>query len=320
MRSDTSSSGLTPAKAAIAILCCLCWAGAYVTGKMAIGEPGSPGFGPFRAAFLRFLTAGVILYLWARLREPQSLHIQRADWPIFLRLAALGMGLTYVFNYTGLALSTGTAAALIMATEPVWLALLAVLLLRERLTLSRGLGVGLGMVGTVLVVLSTHRVGGDAAATSALWGNILIVLSLLWESFAVLTVKQLTTRYSGRTVVTYEFLLGSLMLLPFAVWEQVQSGPLQPSPAAWWAFLYLLAPCTLFAYTLWFRLLETVDAADVTVFIFLQPVVGALLGVLWKGDPYTALTVVGAVLVLAAMGCILYTPKKPANPGSSGTI
>jgi drug/metabolite transporter (DMT)-like permease len=291
---------------------------------MAIGEPGSPGFGPFRAAFLRFLVAGVVLYLWARWREPRDLEVRKADWPVFVRLAALGMGLTYVFNYTGLALSTGTAAALIMATEPVWIALLAVLLLRERLTVSRGLGVALGMAGTVLVVLSTRKAGGGAAEAAALWGNVLLVLSLLWESFAVLTVKQLTTKYSGRTVVTYEFLIGSAMLLPFALWEQWRTGVFAPSAPAWWAFLYLLVPCTLIAYTLWFRLLETVDAADVTVFIFLQPVVGALLGILWKGDPYTSLTVIGAVLVLSAMGCILYQPRPPksdpANARSSGTM
>jgi hypothetical protein len=49
----------------------------------------------------------------------------------------------------------------------------------------------------------------------------------------VLTVKRLTARYSGLTIVTYEFLLGSLLLAPFAVWETVTTGPAHPTSAAW---------------------------------------------------------------------------------------
>jgi drug/metabolite transporter (DMT)-like permease len=302
---------------AIATFCCLLWAGAYVTGKIAIGTPDAPGFGPFRAAFFRFGLAGAVLALWGLWRDPSSLRVRRQDWPAFGRLALLGMCLTYTFNYTGLALSTGTAAALIMATEPVWIAILAVLFLRERLTLNRFLGIVFGLSGAVLVVLSTTKpdAAGSAASPAArvMLGNILMVLSLLWEAGAVLTVKQLTARYSGRTVVTYEFLLGAVMLAPFAAWEQAHSGPLNPTLAAWGSFAYLVTGCTLVAYTLWFKLLETADASEVTVFIFLQPVVGTLLGVALFHDPFTRLTLVGALLVMAALAAIMRQGSRTAE-------
>lgn len=293
----------------LATLCCLCWAGAYVTGKMVIGTPDAPGFGPFKAAFFRFGAAGLVLAAWGLWRAPGSLRIARADWPRFGRLAFLGMCLTYTFNYTGLKLSTGTAAALIMATEPVWIALLAVLFLHERLTRGRGLGIALGLAGTLLVVFSTQNTSSAAnaatTATNALVGNLLMIASLLWEAGAVLTVKRLTERYPGRVVVTVEFLLGSLLLAPFAVWETYIHGPIHPTPQAWLAFFYLLIPCTLFAYTVWFRLLETTDASELSVFIFLQPVIGTLLGVFWLGDPFTPLTAVGATLVLVGLAGIM---------------
>lgn len=300
---------LTPRTAMIATFCSLLWSGAYVTGKIAIGTPESPGFGPFRLAFFRFGIAGLLLAVWLLWRNRAALSVRREDYGAFFRLALLGMGLTYVFNYGGLALSSGTAAALIMASEPVWIAALAVVFLKERLTIPRLLGIVFGLTGAVTVVLSTQKSGG-ASGTFPLLGNILMVLSLLFEAGAVLTVKRLTARYSGLTIVTYEFLLGSLMLAPFALWETITMGTAHPTVAAWGAFAYLLTGCTLFAYPVWFRLLETTDASDVTLFIFLQPVVGTLIGVALLHEPFTAWAAIGAFLVLLGVWNLTVSGKR----------
>lgn len=300
---------------ALATLCCLLWAGAYVTGKIAISGPhGGDGFGPFRAAFFRFALAGLLLGGWHLWRSPRALRIERKDWPAFIRLAVLGMGLTYTFNYGGLALSTGTAAALIMATEPVWIAVLAVLFLHEKMTHARGAGIVSGLAGAVLVVLSTQKPdasgGSGGSGNLALLGNVLMVLSLLWEAGAVLTAKRLMEKYPPVVVLTLEFVIGALTLAPFALWETLQNpDPLHPHPAAWAAFWYLLVGCTLVAYTVWFQLLAVTDASDITVFIFLQPVVGTLIGVWWLHDPFGWRTFLGAVLVLVALLCIMRQNK-----------
>jgi drug/metabolite transporter (DMT)-like permease len=309
---------LTPASATLATLCCLIWAGAYVTAKMSIGTSEAPGFGAFRTAFLRFAIGGAVLGLWGWLRDPGSMRIARADWPSLGRLGLLGLCLTYTFNYAGLSLSTSTAAALIVPTEPIWIALLAVLFLRERLTPPRLFGIACGITGTFLVVLSTHRPGagpgGAHGVGSAMLGSILMVLSLLWESIGILTAKRLTTRYKGRAILTYEFLLGALLLAPFAVWEAHRSGPMTPSSTTWGAFAYLLLACTLIAYPLWFRLLETTDASELTIFLFLQPVVGTLIGVAWKGDPFSPVTLLGSLFVLTGMvGILRHTMRASAE-------
>ncbi|MBC8137931.1 MAG: DMT family transporter [Fibrella sp.] len=302
-------SPLTPRTAMIATFCSLLWSGAYVTGKIAIGTPDEPGFGPFRLAFFRFGIAGVLLAAWLLWRNRSALQVRRDDYGAFFRLALLGMGLTYVFNYGGLALSSGTAAALIMASEPVWIAALAVVFLKERLTVPRLFGIVFGLTGAVTVVLSTQKSGG-AGGTFPLLGNILMVLSLLFEAGAVLTVKRLTQHYSGMTIVTYEFLLGALLLAPFALWETLANGAAHPTVGAWGAFAYLITGCTLLAYPLWFRLLETTDASDVTLFIFLQPVVGTLIGVALLHEPFTAWAAIGAFLVLIGVWNLTASGKR----------
>jgi drug/metabolite transporter (DMT)-like permease len=330
--SDELSSGtrpastLTPVSIGLAILCCLIWAGAYVSGKAAIGTPDAPGLGPFRTAFLRFAIGGGLLALWGWWRDPGSMRIARADWPALGRLALLGLALTYAFNYAGLSLSTSTAAALIVPTEPIWIALLATIFLRERLTPPRLFGIACGVTGTFLVVLSTQK--PDAAAPAAhgfggaMLGSLLMVLSLLWESIGILTAKRLTARYRGRAILAYEFLFGALLLAPLAVWEAHRDGVAVPSTATWAAFAYLLFACTLVAYPLWFRLLETTDASELTLFLFLQPVVGTLIGVAWKGDPFTPVTLLGSLFVLTGMVGILRqaveVPERAPRPAPDG--
>ena len=304
-------SPLSPRTIILAVLCCLLWSGAYVTGKIAVSGPhGDDGFGPFRAAFFRFTVAALALVGWHVWRSPRAFAtIDKSDVPAFLRVGVLGIGLTYTFNYSGLALSTGTAAALIMATAPVWIVVLAVLFLREKMTRARLLGIVAGLTGALIVVVSTQKPGdGSAAGAAALWGNALMVLSLLWEAGAVLTAKRLMERYPPLLVLTLEFAVGTVCLAPFAWWEAAHSGPLHPHLWAWASLTYLLIGCTLIAYVVWFGLLAVTDASDLTVFIFLQPVVGTLIGVFLLRDHFSTLTFFGAVLVLAALWCI--TRKK----------
>jgi drug/metabolite transporter (DMT)-like permease len=297
-----------------AALCCLLWSGAYVTGKVCIGTPDAPGLGPFRAAFLRFALAGVLLAAWGFWRDPASMRIQRADWGALGRLALLGMCLTYVFNYAGIGLSSGTAAALIMATAPVFVVLISVVFGGEKLTRRRAFGCAAGLTGALLVVTTTQKAGAATSGANPLLGNVLIVLSLLWESSAVLTVKHLTRRYKGRAVVTYEFLLGSVLLAPFALWEQVTAPHVAPTPAAWAAFAYLVVGCTLVAYTLWFRLMEVADASEIVLFIFMQPVIGTLLGVLVEHTALTWRTGVGALLVFVGVAGLALRPRRGRLP------
>lgn len=303
------TSTLTVRTVLFAVLCALLWSGAFVSGKFAIGSVDAPGFGPFRLAFFRFAVAGGVLALWALWRDPASLRVRREDYGLFARLALLGMGLTYVLNYAGLALSSGTAATLITASGPVWVTLLAALFLKERMTVPRVFGTGFGLAGTLLVVWSTQK-SGSGGGSNPLLGNVLMLLSLLFEAGAFLTVKQLTARYSGYAIVTVEFLVGSLLLAPFAAYETWASGPLHLTASAWGGYAYLLTACTLIAYPLWFRLLETADASDVTPFLFLQPVAGIVISIVLLHEPFTPFMAAGAFLVLLGAGNLAASGKK----------
>ena len=119
--------------------------------------------------------------------------------------------------------------------------------------------------------------------------------------------------------MTYQMTSGAIALAPFAVWELTRRALhghalAMPPASALWSLLYLVLPCTVFAYTVWFTVLDKREAGEMSVFLFVQPVAGALLGVTFLHDPVTAYTVVGALLVLAALVLINRRPALPGTP------
>ena len=112
-------------------------------------------------------------------------------------------------------------------------------------------------------------------------------------------------------------LSGAVALAPFSAYElthQIASGhPLALPPAsALWSLMYLIVPCTVLGYLVWFSILDKTDASEMSVFLFIQPVAGALLGSYFLGDKITVFTLSGAALVLLAVGLVNRRP--PPNP------
>ena len=84
--------------------------------------------------------------------------------------------------------------------------------------------------------------------------------------------------------MTYQMTSGAIVLAPFAISELSRAAhaghPVGlPTLAGFWSLLYLVLPCTVFAYTVWFMILDRRGAGEMSIFLFIQPVVGTLLGV-----------------------------------------
>lgn len=278
------------------------WGGSSLAAKIALVQ-----IPPMTLAFARFSLAAILLYALAGLLRV-DLRVRRQDWGLFWAMGGLGLAVTYILYYIGVGRTTAADAALLAAAEPVFLAALSIVLLHERLPAGKVVGIGCGLLGVILIVLR----GGHLMHGSASSGDMLIILGLVFESLAVIVGKRLVSRYPAVTVSTYQMLTGAIILGPFALFEICQtgwrpSGGLSALPALI-SLLYLSLCCTVLAYTVWFTLLDRRDASELSVFLFVQPVVGAFLGVVFQHDPLTRATLVGAGLVLAGIALINRRP------------
>ncbi len=288
----------------------LLWAGSSLAAKIALAS-----IPPMTLAFTRFSIAALLMYGVAMVLKV-DLRVARRDWGSFWGMGLLGLALTYILSYLGLARTTASHYALLHATETVFVSALAFFFLHEAMPNARIAGIALGLLGVYLIVANGLAL---PPLSKSVEGNLLIALALAFEASSSILGKGLVTRYSALSVVTYQMLSGAITLAPFSVWEMVQQGHTpQPSIPALWSLLYLILPCTVLGYIIWFTVLEKREASEMSVFLFIQPVAGAFLGAHFLGDKITLFTLLGAVAVLAAVFLVnlrpVLAPRVPPPP------
>jgi drug/metabolite transporter (DMT)-like permease len=278
----------------------------YVAIRFAVAD-----IGPATLAFLRLLIAATILvpvYLAAR-REDRG-PARRADRRRFFWMGFVGFTLALALSHWGLAWSTATNAALLVATEPVALVALSPIVLGERLTPREGRGTALAVLGATIVVL--NGVPGVTVAVAPHWqGDVLLLLSGVCFAAYSLLGRPVLARHPSLTVTTWSFVWGLVTTAPLVGLEwHAGRLPAWTSPGVA-AVLYLGVVITGLGYLVWNWALERVSAARAAIFLNLQPLVGTLLGVAWLGEVFTVFTAAGGALIV--VGLWLALTGRPAS-------
>jgi len=256
--------------------------------------------GPATLALARLAIGAVILVPLALARRPVADTLSRADHRNVFWMGLLGFAAAFGFGNWGIAHSTATNAALLITVEPVSLILLSPFVLGERLNRRELLGALLTLVGATLVVL--NGLPGLSVAIAPHWrGDILLVLSGLSYAAYSLIGRGVLARHAALPVTAWSILWGLAAMAPLAAAEWIGGQRPAWSPAALWGTAYLALVVTALGYLVWNYALERVEAPRLALFINVQPVVGALLGVWWLREPLTVFTVAGGVLVLLGL-------------------
>jgi len=278
------------AQAALGLLFVLVWSSGYVAGKIALTHGAA-----FTLLVLRFAGAALIFALLA--------IAARASWPS-LRQAAhsvvvglLSLALQFGGIYFGVQLGAEVGvAALLVGSMPLLTAALAPLI-GERVTARAWLGLALGLGGVVLVL--ADRIGFGGAGPGA-YG--LLLLGLVGISIGTLYQKRFATAIDMRVGLTIQHAAAALVLLPFAFGENFrQDGSLAYFGGLGW----LVAVNSVGGFALLFMLLRRGEASRVAQLFFLIPPVTAVLGLLFLGENFSVLKLLG--FALAALGVYLGT-------------
>jgi drug/metabolite transporter (DMT)-like permease len=256
---------------------------------------------PATLACLRILIGSAALVPMALAGQRRdSRPLSRTDrWSIFW-MGVLGFAGAFALFHWGLARSTATNAALLITVEPVSLILLAPVLLGERLTRREAAGAVLAIVGATLVVV--NGVPGLTRSLAPHWrGDLLLVLSGVAYASYSLFGRDVLSRHPALPVTVWSILWGAAGMLPLAAVEW--AGGRRPvwTPTSVAGTLYLGVVITALGYLAWNYALERVKAPRAAIFLNIQPLVGALLGVWWLGEPLTVFTVTGGSLIVAGL-------------------
>jgi drug/metabolite transporter (DMT)-like permease len=253
------------------------------------------GFRPLLIALIRFSLAGGLLWAVWRLR-PAREKVTRSE---MLRLATLGLvSLTLYFSLetNGIARTSASAAAILIATIPVFVAVLAALVLHERNGVRQWMGVALSFAGVAGLVLLGSGVGGGG-----LVGDLLVLAAALSAAVYNLMARSLLMTRSALYVTAYQNLFGALFMAPLALGEALLVGVRQPTPGAVGAVLYLTLGCSVVAYLLLNYAFRFIPASRLSVFVNLTPVVAVAAAYVLLGERFTAIQLLAAAVVVAGV-------------------
>ena len=268
----------------------------YVVTRLAVQD-----VGPVTLAFLRLAIACAILApIGLGSRGTATASLSGADRGALFWMGFLGFTLAIALSHWGLMWSTATNAALLIATEPIALVALAPLVLGERLTPREGCGTALALLGATIIVVD--GVPGLTVVIAPHWrGDLLLLLAGVCYAAYSLLGRPVLARHASVRVTAWSFLWGLVTTAPLAAAEwQAGRRPAWTS-ASVIAVLYLGVVITGLGYLVWNWALERVSAARAAIYLNVQPLVGALLGVAWLGEHFTVFTATGGAIILAGL-------------------
>jgi drug/metabolite transporter (DMT)-like permease len=274
-------------------------------------RPALDAAGPIALAFLRLIIGlAIIAPAGCRARGAGAGPLSSTDHRTLFWMGFVGFTLAMALAHWGLAWSTATNAALLVATEPVALIALAPIVLGERLTPREGLGTALALVGATVIVV--NGVPGLTVAIAPHWqGDLLLLLSGVCFAAYSLFGRPILARRPSIQVTAWSFVWGAVTTAPLAAieWRLADRSPWTAAGVA--AVLYLGVVMTGLGYLVWNWALERVSAARAAIYLNVQPLVGALLGVAWLGEPMSVFTLAGGALVI--LGLSLAVTGRPAS-------
>jgi drug/metabolite transporter (DMT)-like permease len=222
-------------------------------------------------------------------------------------MGIVGFGAAYVLANWGLARSTATNAALLIVAEPIAMILLAPLTLGERLARREAAGAALALAGAVLVV--ANGIPGLTDRLAPHWlGDLLLILSGVAFAAYSLIGRDVLARHAPLPVTTRSLVWGALAMLPLVAVEWTAGQRMAWTWLGGLSTLYLGVVITGVGILVWNVALRRVPAPRAAIFLNVQPVVGALLGVTVLHEPFTAFTVAGGLLIVAGVWLTMTGP------------
>ncbi|MGM9515886.1 DMT family transporter [Roseateles sp. DB2] len=255
----------------------------------------------FTAAFARQALAFVALAAWlAWTQSPVSIGRGR-DRLVLLVQAFVGVFLYSVLSLYGVQWTSGVAANVLMALTPAAVGLVGLVLFRERLGATESLCLVLAVCGAIITQLGEEQGLSEASSLKTWLGGGLIVLSVFSEAVFLTFGKMLRQPLPSTVLSLVLTLLGSLMFLPFMLFELPAWNVAAVPWYVWGLMLYSGVAITALAVVLMNSAMKVVPTTSAAVFTAFIPLSGVGLSVLLLGDTLRFQHVLGAALVLGGM-------------------
>ena len=232
--------------------------------------------------------------------------INNSDLPRFALCGLFGVAINQLFFFEGLNLTTPINAAIIMTTNPILVIVISALLIREKISLMKIIGIIFGFIGACNLILNS---GDFSFNNNFLTGNFLVFINATSYALYLVLVKNLMKKYNPITVMFYVFFFGLIFVFPFG-YENVMLIDLQIfTTEIYLKVLFVIIFTTFIAYLFNGFALKSLTPATVSVYIYLQPFLASLIALFLNVDKLDMHKIISALFIFTAV-FLVSVPKK----------
>ncbi|MES2381499.1 MAG: DMT family transporter [Bacteroidota bacterium] len=258
---------------------------------------------PFGFILLRVLVASVLILVFHRIAIKEKIK-DKSDLLKMVVCAVFGVAANMLLFFKGLAITTPINGSVLMMNTPIFVVLISWFWYKEKITLTKALGVLLASIGAIMLVGGTKF---EFSSTRAL-GDLMVAANAIIYAFYLVYAKQLIHKYHPLTVTLYGFLFGTLLVLPFGIGDFMQIEWSSFTPKITGFVVFITVGSTFFTYVLNAYALRHASSSLVGSYIYLQPVCATLIAIVFATDELNIEKLVFMFVVFA--GVYLASLKK----------
>ncbi|WP_372945841.1 DMT family transporter [Muriicola sp.] len=263
---------------------------------------------PFGFIMIRVL--GATALFWAISFLGPKERVEKKDWGRFILCSCFGMAINMLAFFKGLDLSTPINSAVLVTTTPIIVVVLSAFLIAERIRLTKGIGIIIGLAGALGLIFYGQEMRQDAPNIPL--GNILFLVNSLFFGLYLILAKKLVEKYHPFTLMKWLFLIGIFLNAPLALPEFLEISWSTLPGEALWGIAFVVLGTTFCTYLFNAFALTQLKASTVSAFVYVQPLVGIVFAVLSGKDQLSPVKIASALLV--CLGVYLVSRKPKPDP------
>ncbi len=267
------------------------WGASFIATKVALQE-----ISPVTVVWLRFSMGVFILGVAVAIRRQFAVP-NKNEWGYFALLGFLGITFHQWLQSNGLQTSEAGTTAWIVATTPIFMALLGWLILKEGLGWEKTFGILLAFSGVLLVVSKGNPASISIGKFGAPGDKLILISAVNWAVFSALSRRGLKS-HPASLMMLYVMAFGWLFtsILFISSWGFTEISALTMN--GWIGVAFLGIFCSGLAYIAWYDALQALSTAQTGVFLYIEPLVAVVVAFFILGEAITSASLAGGGIIL----------------------
>ena len=269
------------------LLAVIFWGTSFVATKKVLAE-----LDPVTIIALRLVLASILLFIIAIVTKRKFTINLKNHGSIFI-LACIAVFHLWI-QVTGLKYTTASNTGWIIGTAPIFMAILAIIFFKEKISFIQSTGILIAMFGLLLLIWKGDITNIDLIQNK---GDLLVLASAFtWGVYSMVN-KKIALSYSPLMTILYLFIMMSIIIVPVNLSDEVVESVVHLSTIGWISVLFLGLFCSGIAYVIWAYSLRDLESAKVGAFLYFEPLITVAAAWILLQESITILMLVSGIII-----------------------